>query len=132
MSTSFKPCEELRLYCRFCKKTVSAHLERSIADSGKALNKESTYEYVCSKCHRPHCFHGKDIIAEAVCCEEEEHVEEKAPRTYDITEHYLIGERIIHPSHDTVGTIVGKVPGNPNHLLVKFAKSIVKLVEDIN
>lgn len=131
MAETFSPAEVLQIYCRFCKKTLPAQLERSIAGSGRVLDKNSTYEYICSRCHRPHCFFGKDIIQNQNTDEEEESPELE-PREYKVSEHFHVGEKITHPSYETVGTIVGKFPGNPNRLLVKFEKTIASLVEDVN
>lgn len=132
MAETFTPAEALQLYCRFCKKTLPAQLERSIAGSGRVVDKESTFEYICSRCHRPHCFYGKDLIEKPKDDPEKKEKSEQKPREYKISEHFLVGEKITHPSFETVGTIVGKDPGNPNRLLVKFEKTITTLVEDIN
>jgi hypothetical protein len=129
MVTSFSPAGTLELFCRFCKKTHPAQLERCIAETGKLLDRDSTFEYTCSRCHRPHCYFGKDII------DEEYHTllaVEGAPRVYKTSEHFLIGEKIIHPSFKSLGKIVGKDPGKPPRLVVKFEKTITLLVEDIN
>ena len=145
MAVSFTPVEELLLYCRFCSKTLPAVLERGIAGSGRTVDKNSTFEYICSKCHRSHCYYGNDIIEAKELPEEAENSEgaekkestepveeqEVEAREYKTTEHYLIGESISHPSYDNVGQIVGKEPGIPNRILVKFGKNITQLVEDI-
>ena len=132
MAASFNPAEELLIYCRFCKKTLPAQLERSIAGTGRAIDKNSTFEYICSRCHRPHCFFGKDLLEQQKTEEEGAEPREQEPREYSISEHFLIGEKITHPSYETVGTIVGKDPGNPNLLRVKFEKVIVTLVENVS
>jgi hypothetical protein len=131
MAETFTPAETLLIYCRFCKKTVPAQLERSIAGSGRVVDKDSTFEYICSRCHRPHCFMGKDIVPLSEL-ESEGESPESEPREYKITDHFLVGEKITHPSYECVGTIVGKDPGSPNRLLVKFEKTIATLVEDVN
>jgi len=131
MAETFTPAETLQIYCRFCKKTLEAQLERSIAGSGRIVDKDSTFEYICSRCHRPHCFFGRDII-QVSKTESEEETPEQEPREYKITDHFLVGEKITHPSYECVGTIVGKDPGSPNRLRVKFEKTIATLVEDIN
>jgi hypothetical protein len=129
MVTAFAPVVKLELFCRFCKKTHPAQLERSIAGTGKVLDRDSSYEYVCSRCHRPHCFFGKDIIGQ----ESDSLIDgENIPRVYKITDHFLVGEKIIHPSYKSVGKVVGKDPGKPARLVVKFERSIALLVEDIN
>ncbi len=118
---------------------MPATLERGIAGTGRVVDKEATFEYICTKCHRSHCFYGKDII-EAVPVNEDE--KEKQPseeaetaeaevREYVPTGHYLIGEEISHPSHEVPGLIVGKEPGIPNRIIVQFGKVITPLVEDI-
>lgn len=131
MAEPFTPADELQIYCRFCKKTLPAQLERSIAGSGRVVDKNSTFEYICSRCHRPHCFFGKDII-QVLKEDSEKETPELEPREYKISEHFLVGEKITHPSYECVGTIVGKEPGNPNRLLVKFEKALASFVEDIN
>lgn len=131
MAETFTPAEILQIYCRFCKKTLPAQLERSIAGSGRVVDKGATFEYICSKCHRPHCYYGKDIIEEKILTEPND-IKISEPRKYKISEHFLIGEKISHPSFDTIGMVVGKDPGNPTKLLVKFEKTITTLVEDIN
>ncbi len=127
----YTPAEELLIFCRFCKKALPAQLERSIAGSGRLINKDSTFEYICSRCHRPHCFYGKDLIEVTKTDEENTEKVEPEPREYKINEHFRVGERITHPSYETVGIIVGKDPGNPNRLRVKFEKIITSFVEDI-
>ena len=131
MADSFKPASELQIFCRFCKATLPAQLERSIAGSGRSIDKESTFEYTCPKCQKSHYFFGKDILEEPEVDEEKSEDTDPEPREYKTTEHFLIGEKITHPSYKTVGIIVGKNPGNPSRLLVKFEKTITPLVEDI-
>ncbi len=133
MAETFTPAETLQIYCRFCKKTLPAQLERSIAGSGRVVDRDSTFEYICSRCHRPHCFCGNDIIPITESdTESDEETSEQEPREYKISDHFLVGEKITHPSYECIGTIVGKDPGSPNRLLVKFEKTIATLVEDIN
>lgn len=131
MAESFKPVLELKIFCRFCKTTLPAQLERSIAGSGRAIDKESSFEYICPKCQKSHYFFGKDIIEEPNIEEEDLPDTEPHPREYKVSERFLIGERITHPSFKSVGLIVGKNPGNPSRLLVKFEKTIAPLVEGI-
>ncbi|MGD9199988.1 MAG: hypothetical protein PVI26_00355 [Chitinispirillia bacterium] len=133
MPESFSPVKEVLLYCRFCNKVVLSQLERSIAGSGRVVDRESTFEYICSRCHRTHCYYGKDIMESTN--QEEENISSEVtqkPRNYNISEHFLIGETINHPSYKSIGIIVGKEPGKPNRLLVKFEKTLTSLVEDIN
>ena len=141
MPESFSPVKEVLLYCRFCNKVVVSQLERSIAGSGRIVDKESTFEYVCSRCHRTHCYYGKDILESSEPTESTESTEvventspeiTPEPRKYSISEHFLIGETINHPSYKCIGIVVGKEPGKPNRLLVKFEKTLTSLVEDIN
>jgi hypothetical protein len=139
MAKSFSPVEELLLYCRFCRKTLPAALERGIAGSGRTVDKNATFEYICSKCHRSHCYYGNDIMEATEVPEDAENAEdskattetETERREYKTSEHYLIGEVITHPSYETAGQIVGKEPGIPNRILVKFGKVITQFVEDI-
>ncbi|MBN1983676.1 MAG: hypothetical protein JW795_19230 [Chitinivibrionales bacterium] len=132
MAQHFTPPTQLQLYCRFCKKTVFAPLERCIAGSGKELDKESTFEYVCTHCRRPHCYYGRDILEECAMNLVNGQSTTALPRTYKISERFLVGEKIIHPSYKSIGIVVGKHPGMPTKLIVKFEKSIVSLVEGIH
>lgn len=129
MASTFTPPNQLQIYCRFCKKTVLAPLERSIAGRGKDLDKESSFEYVCTHCRRPHCYYGKDLIENTMAIFAEN--SSSTPRNYKTTERFLVGEKIIHPSYKSIGTVVGKYPGMPTRLIVKFEKNIVSLVEGI-
>lgn len=131
MAEAYAPIDVLEIYCRFCKKAVPAQLERSIAGSGRVLDRESTFEYICSKCHRAHCYYGKDIVQRNPDTENGDSPDAE-PRKYKITDHFCIGEKISHPSYDTIGVVVGKDPGTPNRLIVKFEKVIATLVEDVN
>ena len=49
MAKSFTPVEELLLYCRFCRKTIPATLERGIAGSGRTVDMKATFEYICKQ-----------------------------------------------------------------------------------
>jgi|GEM_PF-681203 len=132
MPETFKPAFELQLYCRFCRSTLPAQLERSIAGSGRTIDKEASFEYICPKCQKSHFFHGKDIIEDIP---EEPKAPPKIkfePKKYKISERFLIGEKISHPSYESIGIVVGKDPGVPNKVLVKFEKTIASLVEGIN
>ena len=127
MPNSFTPPEQLTLFCRFCKKVLPAQLERSIAGSGRTVDKESTFEYFCSKCHRTVCFLGKDLQGA-----EDIKDGDDGPRDYLAKGHYLVGEVIRHPSFKDKGTVVGKDIGSPSRILVQFEKKgLKKLVEDI-
>lgn len=132
MSDKFLPATELEIYCRFCRKVFSARLERSIAHTGKFLGANSTFEYVCTKCSRSHCFYGSDLINTMLIEDEIDHDDYvNSVHSYRITDHFKIGERITHPRFEEVGIIVGKEPGVPNKILVKFNKKITTFVEDV-
>jgi hypothetical protein len=125
--TPFTPVDELNIFCRFCQKTYPAQLDRSIAGNGRIVDKESTFEYFCTKCRKTFCFSGKDLVASAEA--EKEAVD---PREYIPKEHYLIGEKINHKKFKDIGFVVGKDRGSPARILVQFEKSgLKKLVEDI-
>jgi len=124
MAASFSPVEEVLMYCRHCKKTLPAQLERSIAGSGRTVDRESTFEYFCTKCHKTTCFAGTDLL--------ESSEEEVEPRQYSAKDHFFVGEIIHHPSFEETGTVVWKEPGSPTRIVVQFEKSgVKKLVEDI-
>jgi hypothetical protein len=126
-ATPFTPVDELNIFCRFCQKTYPAQLDRSIAGNGRVVDKESTFEYFCTKCRKTFCFSGKDLVAQVDA--EKEAVD---PREYISKEHYLIGEKIHHKKFKDVGFVVGKDRGVPARILVQFEKSgLKKLVEDI-
>ncbi|MBD3391470.1 MAG: hypothetical protein GF418_05425 [Chitinivibrionales bacterium] len=127
MPNSFTPSEQLDLYCRFCKKVMPAQLERSIAGTGRTLDRESTFEYFCTKCRRTVCYLGKDLWGA-----EDNDQSDDGPREYLAKDHYLVGEVIKHKSFKDKGTIVGKDIGTPNRILVRFEKKgLKKLVEDV-
>lgn len=123
----FTPVEEFNAFCRFCQKTYPAQLDRSIAGNGRVVDRDSTFEYCCSKCHKTFCFSGKDLVAQ-----EDAAKEAIDPREYVSSEHYLIGEKISHKIFKDTGFVVGKDRGAPARILVQFEKSgFKKLVEDI-
>ena len=127
MSTSFTPIEELEMYCRFCGKITTCQLDRSIAENGRTVDKNSTFEYYCQKCTKTVCFTGTDLLEQ-----NNEGSEEAAPRQYSPQEHFLIGEKIYHTAFDEEGKVVGKDNGSPNRIFVKFEKSgLKKLVQDL-
>jgi hypothetical protein len=128
MATNFTPMEILDLYCRSCKKVLPGQLERSIADSGRTINKDGSFEYFCSKCNHTTCYTGKDLLPAA----DPEEVADREPRDYSATEHYLIGETISHKSFKDTGKVVGKDQGEPSRIQVLFEKNgLKKLVEDV-
>jgi hypothetical protein len=124
---TFSPVEDVEIFCRFCQKTLPAQLDRSIAGNGRTVDKESTFEYSCSKCGKTFCYSGKDL-------KEQKELPEEAskPRDYLPKNHYVIGETIIHKKFKENGRVVGKDHGSPTRILVLFEKSgLKKLVEDI-
>jgi hypothetical protein len=125
MSTeAFAPIEEAEIFCRFCQKTLPASLDRCIAGNGRVVDKDATFEYSCSKCGKSFCFSGNDLKAQGA--------EKEDPREYIPKNHYVIGEIINHKKFKETGLIVGKDPGVPTKILVKFEKSgLKKLVEGI-
>jgi hypothetical protein len=123
----FSPIEEAEIFCRFCQKTLPASLDRSIAGNGRVVDKGATFEYSCSKCGKTFCFSGNDLKEQMKPAEEA-----AKPREYIPKNHYVIGEVITHKKFKENGLIVGKDPGVPTKILVKFEKlGIKKLVEDI-
>jgi len=127
-AATFTPKEEVDVFCRFCKKVVPAQLDRSIAGSGKTVDRASTFEYCCSKCSKTFCFSGKDLVEER-----DEEADPVENRDYSPKEHFCIGETITHSRLDDIGTIVGKDIGNPSRLLVQFKRlGLKKLVEGIS
>ena len=122
MSNEFVPPRHLKLYCRFCKKTVDTVLQRGVSLTGTAVNRDSTFEYICTRCNRPHCYHGSDIISIQEALESD-------TRSYSISDRFLIGEEIIHPRFVSAGLVIGKETGSQSKLIVKFGKEIVRLVE---
>jgi hypothetical protein len=127
MNNSFAPTETLEMFCRFCKKVIEFKLERSIAGTGRIVDKESTFEYFCTKCHHTICFSGKDLPG----AEDPKKTEEK-PREYISKERYVVGEVIRHASFKDNGTVVGKDIGSPSRIIVQFQKKGLKrLVEEV-
>ncbi|MBD3347453.1 MAG: hypothetical protein GF401_20545 [Chitinivibrionales bacterium] len=130
MATNYTPREQIDMLCRFCKRVYPAQLERSIAGNGRTIDKESTFEYCCSKCQKTFCYYGKDLIEDKQNGEE---VEQAESRSYSPKEHYFIGETIYHDKFDESGRIVGKDIGATNRIVVQFEKSGLKrLVEDLS
>lgn len=127
MSSSFSPIEEMQIYCRFCDKITQVQLDRSIAENGRTVDRNSTFEFLCSKCYKTVCFSGKDLL-------EQSKNEEAAvpPRKYSPREHYHLGETIHHAKWDDKGLVIGIDQGIPNRILVNFEKSgTKKLIEDL-
>ncbi|NLP01373.1 MAG: hypothetical protein GX089_02680 [Fibrobacter sp.] len=125
MASIFTPIEELELFCRFCEKITPAQLDRSIAENGRTLDRNSTFEYYCTKCNKTMCYSGKDLA------EQKKPEDETAIPTYSPTGHFLIGETIQHKKFKK-GIVVGKDHGAPSKIIVNFEKSgLKKLVQDV-
>ncbi|NLW31113.1 MAG: hypothetical protein GXY77_06625 [Fibrobacter sp.] len=148
MSSAFSPIEEFELLCRYCGKIHPAQLDRSIAENGRTVDRNSTFEYFCTKCQKTVCFKGNDLLEKPVSNSEsdsEENNEDKNQNEekptdntpakildYSPKNHYHIGEWIKHKKFKENGLIVGIDNGTPNKIIVNFEKSgIKKLIEDI-
>ena len=128
MSSRFSPVEELALFCRFCEKIIPAQLDRSIAENGKIIEKNSIYEYYCTKCFKTTCFFGNDLQEET----EHKSANSENYRTYSPHEHFVLGEYIIHPVYNETGLVVGKDNSSPSKILVQFEKKgLKKLIQDL-
>lgn len=126
MSSSFLPVEDLHIYCRFCDKVTSVQLDRSIAEAGRTVDRNSTFEYLCVKCYKTVCFSGNDLL------EAKKTDTEKDTRSYSPKEHYYIGETIYHKKWQDTGVVVGIDHGTPNRIHVQFEKNgLKKLIEDL-
>ncbi|MCX7727774.1 MAG: hypothetical protein N2053_13120 [Chitinispirillaceae bacterium] len=129
MPASFTPIEEMEIYCRFCDKITTVHLDRSIAENGRTIDRNSTFEYLCTKCLKTFCFSGNDLLEE----EKEKKEESSSVRDYSPDTHFYIGETIYHKKLQEKGVIVGKEKGNPSRILVNFEKTgMRKLIEDLH
>jgi hypothetical protein len=127
MSVLFTPVEALDLFCRFCEKITPCQLDRSIAGNGRTIDKNSTFEYSCSKCFRTACFSGNDLLEQQKTAPKKE-----PPREYTPHAHYQIGERILHKKFKETGLVVCKDSGTHSRILVLFDKAgLKKLVEDM-
>lgn len=130
MSASFIPLEEFELYCRFCDKITNVRLDRSIAENGRTIDRNSTFEYLCTKCLKTFCFSGNDLLEEDI---EKDKETQSAVRDYSPDSHYYIGETIYHKRLKEMGVIVGKEKGSPSRIIVNFEKSgIKKLIENLH
>jgi len=125
--SSFNPIQELDLFCRFCDKVTSAQLDRSIAENGRTVDRNSIFEFYCTKCMKTFCFNGSDLL------ESSKNNEEKPVyRLYNPHERYFIGERIQHKGFKEYGYVVGKDNGKPERILVNFEKSgLRKLIQNM-
>lgn len=129
MSVVFTPVETLELYCRFCEKVTPCQLDRSIAGNGRTIDRNSTFEYYCTKCFKTACFSGNDLPE---LPKEKQKSDKETPREYTPAEHYYIGEHIAHKKFKETGLVVSKDPGTPSRILVQFAKAgLKKLVQDM-
>jgi hypothetical protein len=127
MSSSFLPVEDLQIFCRFCDKITPVQLDRSIAENGRTVDRNSTFEYLCVKCYKTICFSGNDLLEQT-----KPDVHKETPRAYDPKEHYYIGETISHKKWNDTGLIIGIDRGTPNRIFVNFEKSgLKKLIEDM-
>lgn len=127
MSTNFTPVDEFENYCRFCEKIATAQLDRSIAENGKTVTRNSTFEYYCTKCMKTFCFCGTDLLEQEKLTQNG-----KPPRDYTPREHFFIGETIHHKQFKESGVVVGKDNGTPSKILVNFPKiGLRKLIQDM-
>jgi hypothetical protein len=127
MSVTFSPVEALELFCRFCEKVTPCQLDRSIAGNGRTIDKNSTFEYYCTKCFKTACFSGNDLLEQLKTAPKKE-----PPREYTPHAHYCIVERIHHKKFKESGLIVNKDSGTPSRILVLFDKAgLKKLVQDM-
>jgi hypothetical protein len=128
MSLRFNPTEELELFCRFCEKILPAQLDRSIAENGKIVDKNSVFEYYCTKCFKTICISGEDLIDET----ERKASSSEDTRPYSPRDHYFIGEKLFHNAFKESGVVVGKENSVPVKILVYFERNgLKKLVMDL-
>jgi hypothetical protein len=129
MSVVFTPVETLELYCRFCEKVTPCQLDRSIAGNGRTIDRNSTFEYYCTKCFKTACFSGNDLPE---LLKTKPKSEKETTREYTPDAHYCIGEHVFHKKFKETGVVVSKDPGTPSRILVQFAKAgLKKLVQDM-
>ena len=127
MSSPFIPIEDLEIFCRFCNKITQAQLDRSIAENGRTVDRNSTFEYLCGKCLKTFCFSGNDLLEQR-----KSEASEEPPHEYAPGEHFFIGEKVHHKKWKDKGVVVGKEKGTPGTILVNFEKSgVKKLIEDL-
>lgn len=127
MSSSFTPVDDLEIFCRFCNKITPVQLDRSIAENGRTVDRNSTFEYLCSKCFKTFCFSGRDILEQTKPDTSEPQIHEYAPR-----DHFFIGEKVFHKKWKESGVVVGKEKGSPGTIMVNFERSgVKKLIEDL-
>lgn len=127
MSSSFLPVENLQIFCRFCDKISNVQLDRSIAENGRTVDRNSTFEYLCAKCFKTVCFSGNDLLEQKKSENEASVVREYLPK-----EQYFIGETILHKKWNERGLVIGKDLGTPKRIHVNFEKSgLKKLIEGL-
>ncbi len=125
MSTSFNPLENIDLYCRSCEKVTPAQLDRGIAGSGKTIDRNSVFEYCCTKCFKTNCYSGTDLL-------ENTDGPQAETRSYSPREHFFIGEMIFHKKFAETGLVVGKDNSSTGKILVQFQQAgLVKLVQGL-
>jgi hypothetical protein len=127
MSSPYLPIDNLEVFCRFCDKIAPAQLDRSIAENGRTVDRNSTFEYLCAKCFKTFCYSGKDLLEQRKPDAPEPPAHEYTPR-----DHFLIGEKVLHKKWKDTGVVVGKEKGSPGTILVNFEKAgLKKLIEDL-
>jgi hypothetical protein len=128
MSIQFQPVETLELFCRFCEKVTTCQLDRSIAGNGRTIDKNSTFEYYCTKCFKTACFSGNDLVEQLKPAPgtKSQPPAKQQPREYSPHERYRIGERISHKKIKENGLVVNKENGTPRRILVQFSKAGLK------
>jgi len=127
MSSQFSPIDEVQILCRFCGKITEAHLDRCIAGNGKVVDRNSVFEYYCTRCMKTFCFSGTDILEQRKGPLELDELRHYAP-----SEHFFIGEVIHHKQFKESGTVVGNDHGSPSKIVVNFPKNgLRKLVQDM-
>jgi hypothetical protein len=134
MSILFTPQETLELFCRFCEKVTTCQLDRSIAGNGRTIDRNSTFEYYCTKCFKTACFSGNDLLEQVKQAQgtKQASAAKPQPREYAPSERYFIGERIMHKKFKETGIVVNKENGTPRRILVLFNKAgLKKLVESM-
>jgi hypothetical protein len=123
----FVPIETVELFCRFCGKVTTGQLDRSIAGNGRTIDKNSTFEYYCTKCFKTACFSGNDLLEQS-----KSKTGKETPREYSPQDHFFIGERIFHKKLKETGLVVSKDSGAHSRILVQFAKAgLRKFVQDM-
>jgi hypothetical protein len=126
-AVAYLPVENVELFCRFCGKVTPCQLDRSIAGNGRTIDKNSTFEYYCTKCFKTACFSGNDLLEQSKVKPEKEQ-----PREYTPHDHFYIGEQIYHKKLKETGLVVSKDTGTHSRILVQFAKSgLKKFVQDM-